>query len=217
MRDRYGGKHHAAVRVLFGALLALLLPFAAAAPGDRIPTVGLVDLDPGQDSVLGSGEPLYLRLRYRSAVPIHILLGGRYRGEAVHGFRHDSAELFPAGDREAVVWLAYPRDARIDQVQMRIWNANKAQVAAAALPIRAEWTDANGPGLAAPRTTKSWVAGLTPGQRERMAESSSGAAEAGGFDPFDLIFLCVPGYFLLQLVLTFGTSGGWRKASWCLP
>jgi hypothetical protein len=32
-------------------------------------------------------------------------------------------------------------------------------------------------------------------------------------DPFDLIFLCVPGYFLLQAALTFWTSGGWRKAT----
>lgn len=39
------------------------------------------------------------------------------------------------------------------------------------------------------------------------------AGEPGGFDPFDLIFLCVPGYFLLQAALAFWTSGGWRKAS----
>jgi hypothetical protein len=32
-------------------------------------------------------------------------------------------------------------------------------------------------------------------------------------DPFDLIFLAVPGYFVLQAVLTLGTSGGWRKAT----
>jgi hypothetical protein len=32
-------------------------------------------------------------------------------------------------------------------------------------------------------------------------------------DPFDLIFLAVPGYFLLQAALTFCTSGGWRKVT----
>jgi hypothetical protein len=32
-------------------------------------------------------------------------------------------------------------------------------------------------------------------------------------DPFDLIFLAIPGYFVLQAALTFGTSGGWRKAT----
>ena len=32
-------------------------------------------------------------------------------------------------------------------------------------------------------------------------------------DPFDLIFLAIPGYFLLQAALTFWTSGGWRKAT----
>jgi hypothetical protein len=32
-------------------------------------------------------------------------------------------------------------------------------------------------------------------------------------DPFDLIFLAIPGYFLLQAALTYGTSGGWRKAT----
>ena len=41
----------------------------------------------------------------------------------------------------------------------------------------------------------------------------SGASEPGGFDPFDLIFLYVPAYFLLQAALSFRTSGGWRKAT----
>lgn len=51
------------------------------------------------------------------------------------------------------------------------------------------------------------------GQPERMAEALNEAGESGGFDPFDLIFLCVPGYFLLQVLLTYRTSGGWRKAT----
>jgi hypothetical protein len=79
--------------------------------------------------------------------------------------------------------------------------------------LEAEWTEANEPGEAARRMTESRVAELAPGQRERMAEGSSGTGEAGGFDPFDLIFLCVPGYFLLQATLTLRTSGGWRKAA----
>ena len=44
-------------------------------------------------------------------------------------------------------------------------------------------------------------------------ERHSDAQESGGSDPFDLIFLCVPGYFLLQAALTRGTSGWWRKAT----
>ena len=213
MRDRYRGKGHLAVRVLLGALLALLLPCGVAGPSEQVPAPDLINLDPGQDAVLSSREPLYLRLRYRSATPIHILLSGYYRGEVVHGFRHDSEELFPAGNREVTVWLAYPSAARIDQVEVRILNANKARLAATTFPIDAEWTDANRSDAGAERQTKSWVAELTPGQRERMAERLRGASEAGGFDPFDLIFLSVPGYFLLQAALTLWTSGGWRKAS----
>ena len=213
MRHRYRVSRHLAARVLLGALLALLLPFASAVPSEQLPAPDLIDLDPGQDAVLNSLEPLYLRLRYRSASPIHILLSGYYRGDVVHGFRHDSEELFPAGNREATVWLAYPRDARIDQVHVRLWNANKARVAAATFPIRAEWTDADRSGAGAERQTKSWVAGLTPAQQEPMTATVSGASEPGGFDPFDLIFLCVPGYFLLQAALTSRTSGRWRKAT----
>jgi hypothetical protein len=40
-----------------------------------------------------------------------------------------------------------------------------------------------------------------------------GAAEEVGFDEVDLIFLSVPGYFLLQAALTFWTRRGWRIAS----
>jgi hypothetical protein len=40
-----------------------------------------------------------------------------------------------------------------------------------------------------------------------------GAVEDVGFDEVDLIFLSVPGYFLLQAALTFWTRRGWRIAS----
>ena len=200
-------------RVLLGALLALLLPPAAALPSEPAPTLRVIDSDPGQGATLGAGEPLYLRVRYRSAMPLRILVSGHYRREVVRGFRQDSEELFPAGDREATVWLAYPRDATIDEVRIKAWNANAARVAVADFPMAAKWTSAAGSGAGARRAAKSWVADLSPGQRQRMAEPWSAASEPGGFDPFELIFLCVPGYLLLQASLTFWTSGGWRKAS----
>ena len=213
MSNRFRGSRPLRMRILFGAVLVLLLPFAAAVPSERVPTLDLIDSDPGQGAILSSGQPLYLRFQYRSDIPIQILVSGSYRGDVVRGFLHDNEELFPAGNREATVWLAYPFGASIDRVQVRIWNANNGRVAATAFPIRAEWTDANETGEADRRTTKSWVAELTPGQRERMAAALSEAGEEGGFHPVDLIFLSVPGYFLLQAALTFWTSGGWRKAS----
>lgn len=46
-----------------------------------------------------------------------------------------------------------------------------------------------------------------------MAETLSAASQARGSDPLGLIFLCIPAYLVLQIVLVFLTSGGWRKAS----
>jgi hypothetical protein len=203
MRVRCRVSRPFAIRLLLAGLFALLLPSAAAV--ERGTEVRLIDLDPGQNAILRSGEPLYLRLHYRSAVPIHILVSGRYHGDLVQGHREDSEELFPAGNREATVWLAYPFDARIDEVKVRIWNVDKEVVTAAVLPIDAEWSDANEPGAGVERLTKSWVADLTPTQRERMT--------APGFDEVDLFVWGVPGYFLLQVVLTLCTSGGWRLAT----
>ena len=212
---RYGCRvsRRCAIRVLLGASLALLLPAAAALPLDRVPRLQLIDSDPGQHAILRHGEPLYLRIRYRSAIPIHILISGYHRGDVVRGFRQDSGELFPAGNRAVTVWLAYPGDARIDQVNVRALNANKARVAVADFPIRAEWTDAIGPAEAAERTAASWVAEVTPAQRERMVEMLSGTSQGNGFYPLILLFLCVPAYFLLQAALTLRASGGWRKAT----
>jgi hypothetical protein len=201
------------VRVLVGALLALLLPLAAAWPAGRGPILQLIDSDPGPNAVLGAGEPLYLRFRYPSAVPIRILVSGEYRGDLVAGFAQDGKELFPAGDREAAIWLAYPGERRIDRIRVRLWNANDARLAEAIFPIEAAWTGTRESSAPARRETKSWVAELTPGQRARMAERSSAASEAGGFDPLDLLFLGVPGYFLLQIALMAATSGGWRRAT----
>jgi hypothetical protein len=82
MRDRYRVDRHLAVRIVLGALLALLLPFAAM-PSEQVPTPDLIDLDPGRDAVLSTGEPLHLRLRNRRAIPYsdQRLLPGR-RGPA---------------------------------------------------------------------------------------------------------------------------------------
>jgi hypothetical protein len=194
-------------------LLLLLLPGAAAAQSPSSPIIELIDSDPGQEAILSTGQPLYLRFRYRSDTPIHILVSGAYRGDVVGGFLHDGEELFPAGDREAVVWLAYGFGAKIDYVRVRIWNANKAEVSKAAFPIRAEWTWRADAGAGGERAAEAWVAKLTVAQRERLAATLSDAGEAGGWDPFDLIFVCVPGYFLLQVALARGTSGWRRKAT----
>ena len=45
------------------------------------------------------------------------------------------------------------------------------------------------------------------------SDPDAGAVEEVGFDEVDLIFLSVPGYFLLQAALTFWTRRGWRIAS----
>jgi hypothetical protein len=97
MRDLCRADGAATVRLVFGALLVLLLPFGAAVPLDRAPVVQLIDRDPARGADLREGEPLYLRLRYRGAMPIHILIRGRYRGDVVRYFLQDSEELFPAG------------------------------------------------------------------------------------------------------------------------
>ena len=53
------------------------------------------------------------------------------------------------------------------------------------------------------------VVSLGPAAASDQAQFS----EPAGSDPLDLIFLCVPGYLLLQAALTLGTSGSWRKAT----
>jgi hypothetical protein len=45
------------------------------------------------------------------------------------------------------------------------------------------------------------------------SDPGAGTVEEVGFDEVDLIFLSVPGYFLLQAALTFWTRRGWRIAS----
>jgi hypothetical protein len=191
--------------------VALLLPLAAGLRAESAPRLQLIDRDPGHGVTLRPGEPLYLRVRYRSAMPIRILVNGQYRGEVVLGFRQDGEELFPAGAGEATVWLAYPRAVTIDEVRLRVLNANWARVAVADFPMAASWTGAAG--SRADAATKPWVADLTPGQRQRLAEASEPVEASGGLDSLQLMFLCVPGYLLLQAGLAFWTSGGWRKAT----
>ena len=76
MRHRWRVRHPFAMRLRLGALLALLLPCAAAWPVEPPATLKLIDIDPGVGAILHQREPLYLRLRYRSATTIHILLSG---------------------------------------------------------------------------------------------------------------------------------------------
>jgi hypothetical protein len=176
VRDRGRGSGAFTIRVVLGALLALLLPSPAALPLDRPPTVQLVDRDPGQGAVLREGEPLYLRLRYRSAVPIRIQVVGYLRRDFVSNLMQDPEKLFPAGNREVTVWLAYLSEADIDHVRIELWNADWWRLTVADIPIRAVWSGTGGAGGASRGTTKSWVAELMPDQQERMAEILSAAA-----------------------------------------
>jgi hypothetical protein len=191
-------------------LLALALPFGPAR-ADSAPEVRIVASAPSLPARLGRNEPVYLRLSYRSAIPLRVQARGFFRGEDLtNGVRYNPSPAYPAGDGEAMVWLSYSGPTRIDQVRVEICDGNWKTLKILALPVDVVWSSAAAP----VRPQPAWVERLNAGQQNPAGDGDSGTA-AGFADWLTglLLGVGIPGYFVLQIVLAIRYSGGWRVAA----
>jgi hypothetical protein len=187
--------------------LAALAPLgpAHAAP----PQVEVVASHPSLSGELSRNVALYLHLSYRSDTPIRVQAKGFFAGrELQNGVRWNPSPAYPAGNGEAMAWIAYDAPTRLDELRIEVSDASWQPLLVARLPVDLAWSSARGAATPAPE----WVTRLNAAQQDWQGGSDS------GFDILDLLFgsllpVALAGYFVLQILLARRYSGRWRIAA----
>lgn len=192
-------------RFLHVAALAALWPALLAA--EPVYRIEVIDRYPPADTRLAPGQALYLRLAYRSEQALRVQLRGPETGRSQAMM--NPAPAYPAGDGEALVWLAYRGPQEVSEVDILVFEENWTERARLTVPLPARWGDTGDP----PRGEPGWVATLTERQQQMTrAAMQQGDDNAAGVHVAQFAVLAVPGYFLLQFLAWRRLSGAWRIA-----
>ena len=195
-------------------LLRLLGASSGAQADGADPEVRVTAADPPRGGRFAARDTVYLKLTYRSAVPLRFRAEG-YLGEAkvVRGAMYNPAPPYPAGEHDALAWIAFREPARIDELRITVSGADWKPLRTLSYPIAAEWVSGG-----SPRARAAWAAQLSDAQ-QAMATAAmaahSGQDEPDGLFSFLITFAAVsiPGYLLLQIYMLVRYSGGWRIAA----
>lgn len=186
------------------AMLLVLLPFPVMPQAS--PTVEITNRHPVAGDVLAVDQPLYLRISYRSDIPLRFQL--RSAGDARLSAFMNPAPVYPAGTGEALVWLAHRKPLYLDSATLLVFDADWQELEVMDVPVRARWGTGGLP-PAEPR----WVNDLRRQQQEMVRTAAAAAnSERGGTWLVPLMALAIPGYLILQFLVWRHWRGGWRIA-----
>ncbi|HEX5055590.1 MAG TPA: hypothetical protein VFX02_03745 [Gammaproteobacteria bacterium] len=118
-------------------VLALLPPWAFAQ------TVGVevVQVDSPPENTLHSGEPLYVRLKYKSNQPLRFQLVGYSGGANVDKpAALNPAPAYPTGEGEALAWIAYTDKVDIDEFRIQAYDKDWNIVQEISAPMEMHWS-----------------------------------------------------------------------------
>jgi hypothetical protein len=163
-------------------LIALaLLPLWAYA---QTISVEVVQVDSPPENMLHSGEPMYVRLKYKSSQPLRFQLVGYFGGTNVDKpAALNPAPAYPAGEGEALAWIAYTDKVDIDELRVQAYDKDWSIVRDISAPMEMHW---NGMPTRTWRQPAQWVQelngrlqALTPaGSIEQPPVKSSGQMPA---------------------------------------
>jgi hypothetical protein len=192
---------------LFVLFVLLSFPAAAGAPEVRI-----VGSHPALTGELPRNGALYLRLTYRSDIPLRMQAKGFFKGvEARDEVRWNPSPAYPAGEGEAMVWIAYAAPTRLDELRIEVSDEGWQPLVVAKLPVNVSWSAASGATKRAPE----WVGRLNGAQQNSAGENRTvnGGVDVLGMLVAGFVVLAVPGYFVLHVALSLLCSGRWRIAA----
>ncbi len=195
--------------------IALAALFVSASAWAASPEVSVIGSYPGLSGELGRDEPLYLRLSYKSDTPIRVQASGYFDGiEVRKDVRWNPSPAYPAGEGEALVWIAYAGATHLDTIHIEVADANWHPLIVAKLPVAVAWSsEKKAPRQAAPE----WVARLSAPQQKSVAAAAAAASESDSlFTELllgPLLAVGFPGYFVLQGLFAWRFSGGWWIAA----
>ena len=187
-------------RLMKGLTLVLLLCEQSSASQSSTTTLHATKLDPASGTVLRLDRPLSIQVRYRSSQPIRVQACGRFRGKDVRDMSNPSP-ICPAGEGEALVWIAFRQPSQIDEVLITACDAGWKKLESARVPLTLEWR-ADAPEHA----QEEWVRIMNDAQQQQVATAMRQPGPTGGLDLFALVvfplmYLSVPGYVILQMLI----------------
>ncbi len=200
----------AAIRV---AVLAALSVLGAAIASAQQPSVDfwIIERHPALGTDLAVGDGLHVRLGYRSDRPVRFQMKGLALGKNVTaGAMYNVAPPYPAGEGEAIAWLAYRQPTAIDEIMITAMGADWKPIGTLGAPATIGWST----GIPK-RQMPEWASRMHQAQQamaarqmEQHGRSSSGSG---------LLLLLLPLgallYFVLQPLTVWLFDRGWRLAA----
>jgi hypothetical protein len=196
------------------AMLLLLLAGSVACPAAEQTAAKLafrvVAQEPAAASTLASGDRLFLRIVYDSAMPVRFQAAA-WRQEVLQDEAFiNSSPPYPAGSGEALAWVGFAKPVRIDTIRVTAFDQEWQQLATLTLPVVMTWEE---PASAAPRTPAEWVAPLQKHHRQVFDTALDPLPQKPDplFDMFLLISVfSFPCYVAMQLRMLLRYRGNWR-------
>ena len=193
-----------------GLLLVLLMiwPASGFAQGGPV-QFQIMQSDPGFVSSLARGESLFVRLTYRSNRPVRFRMQGYAGGaEVKDGAMYNGAPPYPAGEGEALVWLAYRQPIHIDEIRVTALDVGWEPLVSSSAAVDLAWSP-----VAGNRVPAAWASRLSNEQQEAVRQQIERRDSSGGALLFFLLVGGVLGYFVLQPLTVLWLDGRWRLAA----
>ena len=210
MRNAPGAGICAAMRVAALAALSLLGAAAAAAQQSAV-EFWVIERAPPAGTDLAIGDGLHVRLGYRSDRPVRFQMKGLALGKNVTaGAMYNVAPPYPAGEGQAIVWLAYRQPTAIDEFAITAMGADWKPVGTLGAPATIGWST----GIPK-RQMPEWASRMHQAQQAMASrQMEQHGRNSGGSD---LLLLLLPlgalAYFVLQPLTVWRFDRGWRVAA----
>ena len=195
-------------------LAGVLTLVALFAHAHAQPSASLLATDPAESGgTLPVFATLYVRISYESDAPLRFQASAWRDGVEVRdGATFNPAPPYPAGRGEAVAWVAYQRPTVVDEVRVRIYDAEWHVLEVLDRRIDVEWDGRR----SGERQRADWATKLSDAQQAMIRAATP---TGGGSDiPFVVMFFLagwsVPGYWALQIYAAARVRDRWRK--WAL-
>ena len=194
-----------------GWLLVLLMISPASGFAQRGATeFQIMQSDPGFVSSLARGQSLFVRLTYRSNRPVRFRMQGYAGGaEVKDGAMYNGAPPHPAGEGEALVWLAYRQLTHIDEIRVTALDVGWEPLVSSSAAVDLAWSP-----VAGNRVPAAWASRLSNEQQEAVRQQIEQRDSSGGAL---LFFLLVGGVSAISCCSPSPCCGSTGAGAWPQP
>jgi len=191
--------------------MALWFVLGVAGAASASIEIKITAVDPESPALLHSGNSLSVRVAYKSDQVLHIQAAGFRDGKKIPGGMNGSPGYGP-GEGEAIAWIFFNGAESIDELRVVAHDAHWRPLTEAIVKLDARWRPD------APKLERSaWARELNEAQQKAisadMQRAQSGPMGMAGMLFAQLLFLTVPAYLVLQVILLVRWRGGWRLAA----